>query len=842
MTARSLRLSLLSGILLMPSPVHAMRAIMEGLEATNNTVFVDTVNAIVQVKNLNRTYVSIKNSNPLACTGSGNDDGPILTALDTSTVEGYLLIDSSNCYINSSAWISNALYFSPGSLLTIAGGQTLTLGKNVVAYPQQIFAGLGNVAISTPTASVLPEWWGAKVGPVIAGGLVDSANAFQAADRALVNGGQIQAGQGVYLIGSSITFNNAGMSGYGWYTTNGGTLFLPSNTFAVTTLPLFTLNTQNTKYNNFMIAANVDPSSYTAITTGTGYGADTLEDIYVKIVGIGLWLKTDNGSHIQNFLGVSCSSICIYEGGVSGEHVGDTHWRDITAEPKSTANGWIQDMNVSATYLSHFVELGGINGFWVRGATGTVGGSDIIPSNLNIDDISVINANSGCGIRFDANLDAKIAGNTTINGNGTNLCVYSSSHAYVDGIILENVFMDGATGSNVDFSSGTGLIINGGQYFNSGVSSASIHIGVNTSGLVSITNAMIGLNGEFGYTPNSGLEAVLLDTGSLANTLNAGGSQLTGTLVLSNNIIAGGSKAAYEDFSVAASTNKFINSNYTGLTPTYSYSNNAMAGVFGSSVTLRDELTVGTTATLAQSNEKGRFRSGVDNNLVVAGGQHFSTGGTVLGLTDANALAPLQLRGTEVDSLDGPVRATAFTDTSSRSIFGNFVGSNTVTSGSSVTVTLSGYTQYRVKLMLNNATGATGTVFVRFSFDGTTDYSYSSNGWQLSVATGSSCGNVAASAFALTTTGASNAANNFNSTVEFSADFNIGTRGNNQIEGVSKYQETTANSIVNLSFGGYQNSGTLNSIQAWVGKSNSCTSITDPTTGTTGSMWVWGVY
>lgn len=186
--------------------------------------------------------------------------------------------------------------------------------------------------------------------------------------------------------------------------------------------------------------------------------------------------------------------------------------------------------------------------------------------------------------------------------------------------------------------------------------------------------------------------------------------------------------------------------------------------------------------------------------------------------------------------------ATTFMDTSGRSIYGNFVASNSVVGGSSVNVTLSGYTQYHVKIMLNNVTGSKGSVFLRLSGDSGNNYSYSSSGFHLTVSTGSSCGNVAASAFVLTTTGDSHAANNFNNAVEFSASFDVGTRNNNQIEGISKYQETSANSIVNLSFGGYQNSGTLTSIQSWIGVASSCTGVTDPLTGTTGSIWVWGVF
>lgn len=180
--------------------------------------------------------------------------------------------------------------------------------------------------------------------------------------------------------------------------------------------------------------------------------------------------------------------------------------------------------------------------------------------------------------------------------------------------------------------------------------------------------------------------------------------------------------------------------------------------------------------------------------------------------------------------------ATKFTDTLGRSIYGNLVASNTVTSGSSVTVNVSGYTDYVVRLYMVNATGSAGSVFVRVNNDNSTSYSYSNDGFLNTVSTGSACANVAAKQFLLT------GVNVFNNGVRATATFNITLQSVNFMNGSTIYQETTGNNTANMSNAGYANIGSLTSIQAWVGQMQSCTIATDPLTGTTGSILVWGVF
>lgn len=184
-----------------------------------------------------------------------------------------------------------------------------------------------------------------------------------------------------------------------------------------------------------------------------------------------------------------------------------------------------------------------------------------------------------------------------------------------------------------------------------------------------------------------------------------------------------------------------------------------------------------------------------------------------------------------------------FSNRNGQSIYGNFIGSSTVSGGSSVTVTLNGtYTHWVIRLTLTNATGGAASVYLRANNDAANSYSYSSSGFVINAATGASCGNQAANSIALTSIGAANNNNHVSSGLYFVASLALDVQGITHINGTTSYLEKSGNNVVNLNVAGDYNSAAPTSIQAWFGAATSCTSETDPLTGTTGTMEIWGVF
>lgn len=191
------------------------------------------------------------------------------------------------------------------------------------------------------------------------------------------------------------------------------------------------------------------------------------------------------------------------------------------------------------------------------------------------------------------------------------------------------------------------------------------------------------------------------------------------------------------------------------------------------------------------------------------------------------------------------VTATFFGNVNNQSINGVFLASNTVTSGSSVTVNVSNFpafNRYIVNVNLTNASGGAASAFLHVNQDnGSTSYGYNIGGYDNGASTNSFCGNAGASAYALTAVGAGNNNNDWANADFFHGIYNISLQGIQLIDGYATYTGKQANNGVQVNSGGTYNSGNIvTSIQAWVGSAGGCTSQTDPLTGTTGTLTVYG--
>ncbi len=230
----------------------------------------------------------------------------------------------------------------------------------------------------------------------------------------------------------------------------------------------------------------------------------------------------------------------------------------------------------------------------------------------------------------------------------------------------------------------------------------------------------------------------------------------------------------------------------------------------------------------------------VNNNFGVAGAINLpltlTSSGTVNNNFAVKGAINQPLTVTSSMTVSNTLGATTFADATGRSIYGNFVASATATGVSSITVNVSGYTGYVVRVFLTNASGAKASGLLRVNSDATTNYSYSDQGWLLTVSSGASCGNTAANHILLT--GVNSLGNGVNMTSTLNVDINSVSYYN----GTTMYQESTGNNVANINVGAGANLTGITSISVWVGLINSCTSVTIPATGTTGRIWVWGVY
>ena len=133
------------------------------------------------------------------CDGTTNDTAAFHQA-DASS-KGAITVPPGVCVIGTSVTLAHQLVMSPGAMLSIAQGVTLTILAAPMASPQQqIFTGGGAVSIPSNVQTIYPEWWGAK-----ADRSTDSAPAIQAAVKALPNGGTVQFGSGFYKMDCAST-------------------------------------------------------------------------------------------------------------------------------------------------------------------------------------------------------------------------------------------------------------------------------------------------------------------------------------------------------------------------------------------------------------------------------------------------------------------------------------------------------------------------------------------------------------------------------------------------------------------------------------------------------------
>ncbi len=628
---------------------------MEGLYASNNTVYVDTTNAVVQLRGLNGVMVSLKKYSTAACTGSGHDDGPLLTALDAAS-SSYILIDSTNCYVNTTTSLNNTLIFSSGA--AINGSGNLTLATVPISQPQKIFNTSGSVAITRAAQPVYAEWWGAYPYPTATtSASLDSAAAFQKADTALTNGGTIRALTGHYRMNSTVTQSNSNLIGDGKWKT----VFEPGSALVYySTMTLFSWNNHYAHYESFQVNSNVVTSSFTVFLSSNGAGGERVNDIQLVNVGRGIDMPVNNAAHLSNLFFNGCST-CIYTGGNSGLFTGDIFWNNLVLLPYTTAGrmgtAWLIDKNSSAFYVSNLTTLGGQVGVWIT-VTGGGGltGTDARPSNM-LFHRPVINAHTQYGVRIDQALYTTFDDNPVINGMtyGEAFHVDPSTPTFVDGLEIDNALVDGNGLDGVLFN-GCNLSILGGNYLANGATKAGVHIGSTACGLVKLQDLMAGTT-IWANAANGQKYGVQIDAGALDNkTQPVSGNVFTGRLVMTGLMLGGNVTAPYLDNSTIADARKLIANIQTDLGPNFSYGSNSTAAVFTSSVSIQYEL-MQSTYTMGQTGEMARFRVGTTQNLVITGAQALASGGSILAENDNNSLAPLQLRGTKLywASTDGNV-------------------------------------------------------------------------------------------------------------------------------------------------------------------------------------------
>lgn len=169
--------------------------------------------------------------------------------------------------------------------------------------------------------------------------------------------------------------------------------------------------------------------------------------------------------------------------------------------------------------------------------------------------------------------------------------------------------------------------------------------------------------------------------------------------------------------------------------------------------------------------------------------------------------------------------------------YGNLVASTAPAANiSSMSVTVSGYTHYLVQFnILPNASNS--TIFLRINNDSASDYAYDLSGFNVGTSSGIFCGHTAANHIALSLINNVDGSQSLYTTCVL----NIDQHGYAKVYGYCGYVTQTSLHEVNISVAGQAHNTPITSIQVWAGSFTSCTSVTDPSNGTTGSMAVWGV-
>lgn len=295
-------------------------------------------------------------------------------------------------------------------------------------------------------------------------------------------------------------------------------------------------------------------------------------------------------------------------------------------------------------------------------------------------------------------------------------------------------------------------------------------------------------------------------------------------------------------FNVASGTVQGLTATHTTIT-----SSETVTGNFGVQGAINQPLTVTSSATVSNNfgvlgaiNQPLTVTSSetVNNNFAVKGAinQPLTVTSSATFTDAGNISALVASTGTITVLRSSSVAANFYGDAGNRSIYGNFVASATATGVSSITLNVSGYTGYVVRVFLTNASGAKASGLLRVNTDATTNYSYSNQGWLLSTSSGVSCGNTAANHLLLS------GLNSVGNGVNMAATLNIDINSVSYYNGTTMYQESTGNNVANINMAGNANLTGITSISVWIGLVNSCTSVTIPSTGTTGRIWVWGVY
>jgi hypothetical protein len=199
------------------------------------------------------------------------------------------------------------------------------------------------------------------------------------------------------------------------------------------------------------------------------------------------------------------------------------------------------------------------------------------------------------------------------------------------------------------------------------------------------------------------------------------------------------------------------------------------------------------------------------------------------------------------NSINTPqINSPFFANAAGQSIYGNLIATTSVTTQSSMTVTIPAtpvFSHYVVRLNVFNATVAAGTVFMRINNDASNHYASENSGFSAGVSSGSYCGT--APFIPISNIGGAGVLNEVGSAANeyLSGTFNIDSNANYEyINGTLVYFNVAGPTPVQYSLGGYANTTPLQSIEVWVGTVASCTSMTDPLNGTTGTMEVWGVF
>lgn len=511
----------------------------------------------------------------------------------------------------------------------------------------------------------------------------------------------------------------------------------------------------------------------------------------VSYSSMSMFSLNNHYAHYESFqvnsnVAISTFTVFLSSNAAGGENIRDIQMVDVGI-------GFNVPVNNGAHWGPVFIN-GCAKGLYAGGSSGLAAG------DVYLNDFTIIPYINGYGLVFDKNSSAFYITNLTVlSGIGgvweTLGSALVGSDIKPSNILLHHPVINAQTNFGLRIDAGLYTTLDDNPVINGISGGSAVSVNPSTPSYVDgleIDNALI--NGNFNYGVDfAGCNLSILGGNYLANGVaGVHVGPLSCGLIKLQNLMAG----------------------------TTIWANAANAQSYGIQV---ENIQQTATQPITGNVFVGRLQ--VQNNMLV--------GNAVAGLVDTSTIP--QFQKVITDNFVG--------STPMQGHYGNFIGSSTVVGGSSVTVSVSGfnYTRYVVRLVFTNATGSNASVFVRMNQDAGNNYGYSLSGYDAGASTGAYCAHTSASAIALTSVGATNANNDLATSLYFRGTLDVDVQGVTILSGHSVYLAKTANDETGLVFGGGYN-GTVTSIQAWVGSSTSCTAQTDPLTGTTGTMEVYGIY